>query len=59
MSQRLHAAPGSQARRLRASLISLLGLLPIENLMDRLMAYVGLIPWEEGSGGPCRVIATW
>ena len=21
-------------------------------------AYVGLIPWEEGSGGPCRVIAT-
>jgi kynurenine formamidase len=21
--------------------------------------YVGLIPWEEGSGGPCRVIATW
>ena len=23
------------------------------------VAYVGLIPWEEGSGGPCRVIATW
>ncbi len=22
-------------------------------------AYVGVIPWEEGSGGPCRVIATW
>ena len=22
-------------------------------------AYVGLIPWEEGSGGPCRVIAAW
>ncbi|MGI8519062.1 MAG: cyclase family protein, partial [Actinomycetota bacterium] len=22
-------------------------------------AYVGLIPWQEGSGGPCRVIATW
>jgi kynurenine formamidase len=22
-------------------------------------AYVGLVPWEEGSGGPCRVIATW
>jgi kynurenine formamidase len=22
-------------------------------------AYVGLIPWEEGSGGPCRVVATW
>jgi kynurenine formamidase len=22
-------------------------------------AYIGLIPWEEGSGGPCRVIATW
>jgi len=22
-------------------------------------AYVGLIPWEEGSGGPCRVLATW
>ena len=22
-------------------------------------AYVGLIPWEEGSGGPCRIIATW
>jgi kynurenine formamidase len=22
-------------------------------------AYVGLIPWEEGSGGPCRVIAGW
>jgi kynurenine formamidase len=21
--------------------------------------YVGLIPWEEGSGGPCRVIASW
>jgi kynurenine formamidase len=23
------------------------------------IAYVGLIPWEEGSGGPCRVIASW
>jgi len=22
-------------------------------------AYVGVIPWEEGSGGPCRVIANW
>jgi kynurenine formamidase len=22
-------------------------------------AAVGLIPWEEGSGGPCRVIARW
>jgi len=22
-------------------------------------AYVGLIPWEQGSGGPCRVIAHW
>jgi kynurenine formamidase len=22
-------------------------------------AYVGLIPWENGSGGPCRVIASW
>jgi kynurenine formamidase len=22
-------------------------------------AYVGLIPWEEGSGGPCRIIAAW
>jgi kynurenine formamidase len=22
-------------------------------------AYVGVIPWEEGSGGPCRVIAHW
>jgi len=22
-------------------------------------AYVGLIPWEAGSGGPCRVIAGW
>jgi kynurenine formamidase len=22
-------------------------------------AYVGLIPWREGSGGPCRVIASW
>jgi kynurenine formamidase len=22
-------------------------------------AYVGLIPWEEGSGGPARVIANW
>jgi hypothetical protein len=21
--------------------------------------FVGLIPWEEGSGGPCRVIARW
>lgn len=21
--------------------------------------FVGLIPWEEGSGGPCRVLATW
>lgn len=21
--------------------------------------YVGLVPWEEGSGGPCRVIARW
>ena len=22
-------------------------------------AYVGLIPWKQGSGGPCRVIARW
>ena len=22
-------------------------------------AYVGLVPWDEGSGGPCRVIARW
>lgn len=22
-------------------------------------AYVGVVPWEMGSGGPCRVIATW
>lgn len=22
-------------------------------------AFVGLIPWEEGSGGPCRVIAAF
>ena len=38
----------------------------LENLanLDRIpprgaLAYVGLIPWEEGSGGPCRVIANW
>lgn len=38
----------------------------LENLagLDRIpprgaTAYVGLIPWEEGSGGPCRVIASW
>jgi kynurenine formamidase len=38
----------------------------LENLsnLDRIpprgaVAYVGLIPWEEGSGGPCRVIAGW
>lgn len=38
----------------------------VENLnnLDRIpprgaLAYVGLIPWEEGSGGPCRVIANW
>ena len=34
------------------------------NNLDRIpprgaVAYVGLIPWEEGSGGPCRVIAGW
>jgi kynurenine formamidase len=23
------------------------------------LAYVGVIPWEEGSGGPCRIVATW
>jgi len=23
------------------------------------LAYVGLIPWDEGSGGPCRVLANW
>jgi kynurenine formamidase len=23
------------------------------------LAYVGLIPWEDGSGGPSRVIANW
>jgi kynurenine formamidase len=23
------------------------------------LVYVGLIPWEEGSGGPCRVVAQW
>ncbi|HEU4422714.1 MAG TPA: cyclase family protein [Pilimelia sp.] len=22
-------------------------------------AYVGVVPWERGSGGPCRVIASW
>jgi kynurenine formamidase len=22
-------------------------------------AFVGLVPWEEGSGGPCRIIAHW
>ncbi len=22
-------------------------------------AFVGVVPWEEGSGGPCRVIARW
>ena len=22
-------------------------------------AFIGLVPWEEGSGGPCRVIAYW
>jgi kynurenine formamidase len=38
----------------------------LENLnnLDRIpprgaVAYVGLIPWENGSGGPCRVIASW
>jgi kynurenine formamidase len=38
----------------------------LENLnnLDRIpprgaTAYVGLIPWEQGSGGPCRVIAAW
>jgi kynurenine formamidase len=34
------------------------------NNLDRIppkgaVAYVGLIPWEKGSGGPCRVIASW
>jgi kynurenine formamidase len=23
------------------------------------LVYVGLIPWEQGSGGPCRVVAQW
>lgn len=23
------------------------------------MLFVGLVPWEEGSGGPCRVLASW
>jgi kynurenine formamidase len=38
----------------------------LENLanLDRIpprgaLAFVGLIPWEEGSGGPCRVLANW
>ena len=38
----------------------------LENLanLDRIPpagagAIVGLVPWEEGSGGPCRVIAQW
>jgi kynurenine formamidase len=38
----------------------------LENLnnLDRIpprgaFAFVGLIPWEEGSGGPCRIIANW
>ncbi len=38
----------------------------LENLanLDRIpprgaVAYVGLIPWEEGSGGPARVMASW
>jgi kynurenine formamidase len=21
--------------------------------------FVGLVPWENGSGGPCRAVATW
>jgi kynurenine formamidase len=21
--------------------------------------YVGVVPWERGSGGPCRIVATW
>jgi kynurenine formamidase len=32
-----------------------LGRIPPEGAV----AYVGLIPWEKGSGGPCRVIASW
>jgi kynurenine formamidase len=38
----------------------------VENLanLDKIpprgaFAYVGLIPWEAGSGGPCRVVASW
>ncbi|MGH8875673.1 MAG: cyclase family protein, partial [Acidimicrobiia bacterium] len=38
----------------------------VENLanLDRVpprgaTAFVGAIPWQEGSGGPCRVVATW
>lgn len=38
----------------------------LENLtnLDRIpprgaTAFIGLIPWEEGSGGPCRVLANW
>ncbi len=38
----------------------------VENLANlatipphRASAFVGLVPWEQGSGGPCRVIASW
>lgn len=38
----------------------------VENLANlsriparRATAFVGLVPWEEGSGGPARVVATW
>ena len=38
----------------------------LENLtnLDRLpprgaTAFVGLVPWEEGSGGPARVVGVW
>ena len=32
---------------------------PRQDPPEGAVAYVGLIPWEEGSGGPCRVIASW
>jgi kynurenine formamidase len=45
---------------LRTDRYGLEGLANLDKIPPRgAFAYVGLIPWEQGSGGPCRVIASW
>jgi kynurenine formamidase len=52
--------PRARATRLATDRYGLENLNNLDTIPPRgAFAYVGLIPWQEGSGGPCRVIANW